>query len=98
MTESPLIYWVRRDLRLSDHPALTAAVATGRPVVPLFILDAETEALGAAAKWRLGLGPETCESVGSRVVTSERSMESSVGLSSGMGACQRVSFEKAAAE
>jgi deoxyribodipyrimidine photo-lyase len=25
-------------------------------VVPVFVLDAETEALGAAAKWRLGLG------------------------------------------
>ncbi|MBN8632662.1 MAG: deoxyribodipyrimidine photo-lyase, partial [Rhodobacterales bacterium] len=27
----------------------------GRPVLPLFILDPETEALGAAPKWRLGL-------------------------------------------
>lgn len=34
---------------------LAAAVASGRPVVPVFILDPETEALGAAAKWRLGL-------------------------------------------
>jgi deoxyribodipyrimidine photo-lyase len=34
---------------------LAAAVALGRPVVPVFILDPETEALGAAAKWRLGL-------------------------------------------
>ena len=72
MTQSPLIYWFRRDLRLSDHPALTAAVATGRPVVPLFILDAETEALGAAAKWRLGLGlaefARALERIGSRLV------------------------------
>jgi deoxyribodipyrimidine photo-lyase len=55
MTDTPLILWFRRDLRLADHPMLTAAIATGRPVVPLFILDPETEAIGAAPKWRLGL-------------------------------------------
>jgi deoxyribodipyrimidine photo-lyase len=32
------IMWFRRDLRLRDHPALTAAAATG-PVLPLFVLD-----------------------------------------------------------
>ena len=56
MTDKPLILWFRRDLRLSDHPMLTAAVATGRPLVPVFILDPETESTGAAPKWRLGLG------------------------------------------
>lgn len=53
--DAPLILWFRRDLRLSDHPMLTAAVATGRPLIPVFLLDPETEAIGAAAKWRLGL-------------------------------------------
>lgn len=56
MTDRPLIVWFRRDLRLSDHPMLAQAVASGRPVIPLFICDAQVEALGAAAKWRLGLG------------------------------------------
>jgi len=55
MTDQPLILWFRRDLRLADQPLLSAAVATGRPLVPVFVLDPETEALGAAAKWRLGL-------------------------------------------
>ena len=55
MNDAPLLLWFRRDLRLSDHPMLAAAVATGRAVIPVFILDPETEALGAAAKWRLGL-------------------------------------------
>ncbi|MEO8243832.1 MAG: deoxyribodipyrimidine photo-lyase [bacterium] len=55
MTDAPLILWFRRDLRLADHPMLTAAMATGRPLVPLFILDPETEAQGAATLWRLGL-------------------------------------------
>lgn len=36
---SPVIFWFRRDLRLADNPALTAAAALGRPVVPLFIVD-----------------------------------------------------------
>ncbi|MFZ1470354.1 MAG: deoxyribodipyrimidine photo-lyase [Paracoccaceae bacterium] len=55
MADAPLILWFRRDLRVSDHPMLAAAVASGRPLLPVFILDPETEALGAAAKWRLGL-------------------------------------------
>ncbi len=33
------ILWFRRDLRLHDHPALTAAVAEADEVVPLFVLD-----------------------------------------------------------
>ena len=49
----PVLLWLRRDLRLADHPALTAALETSAPVIPVFILDPETEALGAAPKWRL---------------------------------------------
>jgi deoxyribodipyrimidine photo-lyase len=51
-SEMPCLLWLRRDLRLSDHPALTAAVAEGA-VIPVFILDPQTEALGAAPRWRL---------------------------------------------
>jgi deoxyribodipyrimidine photo-lyase len=57
-TGSPIILWFRRDLRLADHPALAAAVETGRPVIPVFILDEVAEGYGAAPKWRLGLGVE----------------------------------------
>ncbi len=35
---APTIVWFRRDLRLSDHPALAAAAAQG-PVTALFVLD-----------------------------------------------------------
>ncbi|MGH3900559.1 MAG: cryptochrome/photolyase family protein [Pseudonocardiaceae bacterium] len=31
--------WFRRDLRTGDNPALLAAAAGGRPVLPLFVLD-----------------------------------------------------------
>ena len=37
MTRS--IIWFRRDLRISDHPALNAAIAAGDEVVPVYILD-----------------------------------------------------------
>ena len=30
------IVWFRRDLRLHDHPALTAAIAEADEVIPLF--------------------------------------------------------------
>lgn len=52
MTETTLL-WLRRDLRLSDHPALAAAAAEG-PVVPVFMLDPLVEDWGAAPLWRLG--------------------------------------------
>ena len=53
---SPIILWLRRDLRLGDHPALHAACAAGAPVIPLVIHDDLVAALGAAPKYRLGLG------------------------------------------
>ncbi len=70
--DTPIILWFRRDLRLSDHPALRAAADSGRPVIPVFIHDEVVEALGAAPKWRLGLGvakfAETLEGIGSRLI------------------------------
>ncbi|MCX7559650.1 deoxyribodipyrimidine photo-lyase [Sulfitobacter sp. F26204] len=54
--KAPILIWFRRDLRLSDHAALTAACASGHPVIPVFIHDPLVEGLGAAPKWRLGLG------------------------------------------
>ena len=52
----PTILWYRKDLRLSDHPALTAAVQRGGPVIPVFVRDHSVDALGAAPKWRLDAG------------------------------------------
>jgi len=51
---APVILWFRKDLRLADNPALHAAVQTGQPVLPVFILDEQhTRGLGAASKWWL---------------------------------------------
>ena len=51
----PVVLWFRRDLRLQDNLALHAAVATGRPILPLYILDdaGEGRRLGAASLWWL---------------------------------------------
>lgn len=57
-SKNPVILWFRRDLRLSDHPALRAACARGGPVIPVFVHDDTFQTLGAAPKWRLGLGLE----------------------------------------
>lgn len=47
------IVWFRRDLRLTDHPALRKAVDNGK-VLPIFILDtANSRPLGCATKWWL---------------------------------------------
>lgn len=52
----PVLLWFRRDLRLSDQPALTAAIASGAPVIPVYILDDETpkhRKMGGASRWWL---------------------------------------------
>ena len=68
---TPVIYWVRRDFRLSDNAALVAACKAG-PVIPLFICDDIVEGHGAAPKFRLGEGvrvfADALKAVGSRLV------------------------------
>jgi deoxyribodipyrimidine photo-lyase len=69
---TPILFWLRRDLRLSDHEGLSAVAATGRPVIPVFIHDEVVETHGAAPKWRLGLGVEafgdTLREIGSNLI------------------------------
>ena len=51
---------------------LGAALSSGRPVIPVFILDPQTDALGAAARWRLGLAINSfaaqLKTLGSRLI------------------------------
>ena len=37
-----VIHLFRQDLRLADNAALSAAIALGRPVIPVYILDQES--------------------------------------------------------
>ena len=56
MSVEPVILWFRNDLRLRDHAALNAAVRTGAPVIPVYILDDVSPgrwALGGASRWWL---------------------------------------------
>ena len=39
MKDSVNIFWFRRDLRLDDNTALNKALASGKPVMPIFIFD-----------------------------------------------------------
>jgi deoxyribodipyrimidine photo-lyase len=66
---TPCLVWFRQDLRLSDNPALAAALAHGSAVVPVYIWSPEEEgawAPGAASRWwlhrsltKLGVALET---------------------------------------
>ena len=56
MTSAPVLLWFRRELRLADNAAVSAALATGRPVVAAFVLDDATPgawAMGGASRWWL---------------------------------------------
>jgi deoxyribodipyrimidine photo-lyase len=49
-----VLLWFRHDLRLADHAALQAAVASGRRVLPVFVLDDSAGwAPGGASRWWL---------------------------------------------
>lgn len=56
MSTSPVIVWLRQDLRVQDNPALWQAAQLKRSVVPVFIWAPEEEGLwpaGSASKWWL---------------------------------------------
>jgi deoxyribodipyrimidine photo-lyase len=53
---APVIVWLRRDLRLADQAAIAAAVTSGAPVIPVYVLDDDTpkhRKMGAASRWWL---------------------------------------------
>ncbi len=53
---APALMWFRQDLRLGDNPALSAAVASGRPVVCVYVLDDVSPGewiMGGASRWWL---------------------------------------------
>jgi deoxyribodipyrimidine photo-lyase len=56
MKDAPVVVWFRQDLRTRDQAALSAAAASGRPILPLYVLDDESPAhwrQGGAARWWL---------------------------------------------
>lgn len=76
--EQPVILWFRNDLRLADNPALTAAVQSGKPVIPVFIWAPEEERPwepGGASKWwlhhALASLSDRLEAIGGRLILRE---------------------------
>ncbi len=53
---APIIVWFRQDLRLKDNPALLAAHESGKPIIPIYILDdvnSDEWKMGGASRWWL---------------------------------------------
>ncbi|MBL8708824.1 MAG: deoxyribodipyrimidine photo-lyase [Rhodospirillaceae bacterium] len=86
----PHIVWLRRDLRLADNPALAAAAASGAPVVPVFVLEAEDEIGGAARWWRgrsLAALDSALRDLGSRLILRQgAALDQIMGLAAQSGA------------
>ena len=64
MSDAPVIVWFRQDLRLGDHRALTAAIESGAPVLPVYVLDDISPGrwmAGAASRWWLHNSLEALE-------------------------------------
>ena len=56
MALTPTLVWFRQDLRLQDNPAWHAALVRGAPIIPVYVLDEESEGgwkIGSAARWWL---------------------------------------------
>src|SRR4051812_1332765 len=79
---SATIVWFRRDLRLQDNRALSAAVNRGAPIVPVYILDDAGEGnwrAGAASRWwlhhSLARLDESLQAIGSRLIVAHGTSE-----------------------
>ena len=55
----PVVVWLRQEMRLADNPALSAAAATGAPVIPVWILAPDEEQGGGRSRARQGTGCTT---------------------------------------
>ncbi|MEL6616112.1 MAG: deoxyribodipyrimidine photo-lyase, partial [Bacteroidota bacterium] len=57
----PVLWWIKKDFRLADNPALMAALASGETVLPVFVfepalLEAEETSAFHVAAWCEALG------------------------------------------
>lgn len=93
----PVLVWFREDLRLTDHPALSAAAAAGAPVIPVFVREdsGPGRPLGAASRWWLDKSlaalARSLEAVGSRLILRRGDAAKAIGdLARETGAAQVV--------
>ena len=80
------IVWLRNDLRLADNPALIAGLGSGRPVIPVFVLDEEIPGIrlrGAASRWwlhhSLRAFDASLRALGSRLILRHGAAEQAIG-------------------
>ncbi len=72
--DAPVLVWFRRDLRLTDNPALAVAAASGRAVICLYVLDESPRVrlLGGASQWWLDKSlmslAASLQAIGSRLI------------------------------
>ncbi len=78
MKTPPILVWFRLDLRIEDNPALSAAVETGTPIIPVFIWGPEEEdpwPPGSVSRWWLHQSLSSIEEalikLGSRLIIRE---------------------------
>ncbi|MEN8935070.1 MAG: deoxyribodipyrimidine photo-lyase, partial [Planktotalea arctica] len=57
------LLWLKRDLRVHDHPALARAASFGAPVVPLYVIEPEYWALPDTSARQWGFTRECLGSV-----------------------------------
>jgi len=76
--ENPSLVWFRLDLRLSDNPALAAAIERGQPVLPVYIWAPDEEgewSPGSASRYWLHHSLESLDrdlrALGSRLILRE---------------------------
>ena len=88
----PIIWWIRRDVRLADQVALNAALAGGGAVIPFFILDPFFDSSQGSARFAFLVQAlkhldQALQQRGSRlVVRSGRPLEVRCGLTAECGA------------
>ncbi len=67
MTQEPIVFWFRRDLRLDDNRGLRAALEAGYPVLSLFIIDPRFRVSGHYSHNRMAFLLQALRSLDSRL-------------------------------
>jgi len=71
---TPIVVWLRQDLRLADNPALDYASTSGRPVIALYLFDTDPDQrpMGGASLWWLNRSrsalASSLQAIGSRLI------------------------------
>jgi len=72
--QTPIVVWLRQDLRLADNLAIDYASTSGRPVIVLYLLDTDPEQrpMGGASLWWLNRSlvalDSSLQAIGSRLI------------------------------